>query len=110
MTKTTLPSEQVRVDLNKKQAEVLHSNEKAVENNLSLNSFLEILKQRQELRKNGEQDVAPVFTKYSQVQLYLKANQSEMTEVNEELIARRKYLLIRQEERVYNQMMYGDNR
>lgn len=104
------PTQQVTVELlDKKLEETLqvHMEHKPT---TTLADLIEVLKQRQERRKNGEDEVTPVFSSYSQIRLSLASSKAAVTEVSDELAKRRKYLNIRQEERAYNQMMYGDSK
>lgn len=117
MTKTTLPSRQVQVAVDSKISDRLNvesRNELHAEPNsealLPIASLLDILKQRKEIRNNSEQTIQPIFTSFSQIKLNLAAEKPCIPEENEELIARRKFLKIRQEEREYNQMMFGDTK
>lgn len=108
MSASLTPSQQVTVELlDKKLEETLpvHTEDKST---TTLADLLEALKQRQERRKNGEDEVTPILSSYSQIRLSLASSKATVTEVSDELAKRRKYLHIRQEERAYNQMMYGD--
>lgn len=103
------PTQQVKVELLDKKLEEALSIQ-TEDKSTTIADLLEAIKQRQERRKNGEDEVVPLFTSYSQLRLNLASNKSSAPEVSEELAARRKYLHIRQEERAYNQMMYGDSK
>lgn len=116
MTKTTPPSQQVFAVIDPSCANELQMDKEQVVNEdgssrlaqVSIPKLLEQLKHRQEIRKNGEQSVKPVFTSFAQFKLNLEGVKPQIAEESEDLIARRKFLKIREEERSYNKMMYGD--